>query len=158
MEVRNEIAVLSEEDITAVINAVQERLDSITLEDIEIYKYEESGTYTMEDDELDLCKINDGLWCYIDWHCDWWYKEWTEVWHDPYCTPSFSEGDIDWMWLDKVSLCHNEYDEIENQDEIENRIKSAIYSKQKEAWDKYIERKKAIRAKKQAQRLANQNR
>lgn len=154
MRIEEEKVYLTEEEITAITDAVQEHLDSIGLDDIEIDEYEESGTYYAEEDELDLSKIGEGLSCYLDWHCDWWFRSWTEYWTDPYCTPSFSEGDIDWMWLDKVGLYHDEYEEFANQEEIEKRIFDAIYGKQKEVWDKYIERRKAIRAKKEAERKA----
>lgn len=139
MEVINDIAKLSEEDILAITDAISDHLNDISLDDIEVE--EDASSYSCEDEEVEVFP---GIMAYVSWSADYWYREWTETWYDPYCTPSFSEGEVEWVWCENVDLCHEEYD-IENVEEISKQICDAVYNRQKAIYDSYMAKKKAAR-------------
>lgn len=148
MEVINDIARLSEDDILAITEAISDYLEDIGLDDIEID--EDCSSYSCEGDEVEVFP---GIMAYVSWSADYWYKEWTETWYGPYCTPSFSEGEVELVWCENVDLCHEEYD-IENVEEISKQICDAVYNRQKKIYDHYIARKKAAQEKKLAEQRA----
>lgn len=146
MEVEDEIIYLSEEDINAIIGEINTRLGSITIDDIEVDN--ERGTYYVEDEEVEISAI-EGLMAYVNYDVDYWYREWTETWYDPYCTPSFSEGGINDVWCGVIELVHDEY-EINDAEAIAKRIQDTIYAQEKSVYDARIERKRLARERKLA--------
>ncbi len=145
-----EIAVLSEEEIQAIINEVQEYLSGISLSDIE--PDTESSSYSSEENELEIESIP-GLMVYVNWTADYWYKCWTEYWTDPVCYPEFSDGEIEDVWCDHIELVHDEF-EIENCEVISERICKAVYDKAKAAYDERMARKRAARERRLAEQKA----
>lgn len=145
-----EIAILSEDEIQVIINEVNDYLSGISLSDIE--PDTESSSYSSEGNELEIESIP-GLMVYVDWTADYWYKCWTEYWTDPVCYPEFSDGEIEDVWCDHIELVHDEF-EIENCDEICERICKAVYDKAKAVYDERMARKRAARERKLAEQRA----
>lgn len=144
------IAVLSEEEIQAIINEVHEYLSGISLNDIE--PDTESSSYSRDEDELEIKSVP-GLMVYVDWTADYWYKCWTEYWTDPVCYPEFSDGEVEDVWCNGIELLHDEF-EIENCEEINKRICDAVYDKAKAAYDERMARKRAARERRLAEQKA----
>ena len=55
---------------------------------------ESHGEYEEEEREWDGIEV-DNLLIYIIYSIGCRYREWTETWYDPYCTPSFCETDME---------------------------------------------------------------
>lgn len=82
--------ILTEEQKSEIIEKVSSYIEKEFVEmDVESY-----GEYEEEERDCDSVEV-EGLFIYFIYSIGCRYREWTETWYDPYCTPSFSETDME---------------------------------------------------------------
>lgn len=83
--------ILTDEQKSEIIEKVSSYIEKeFTEMDIEC----EDDEYTEEERDCDSIEV-DGLYIYFIYSIGCRYREWTETWYDPYCTPSFCERDME---------------------------------------------------------------
>ena len=82
--------ILTEEQKSEIIEKVSSYIEKEFVEmDVKSY-----GEYEEEERDCDSVEV-EGLYIYFIYSIGCRYREWTETWYDPYCTPSFCETDME---------------------------------------------------------------
>lgn len=82
--------ILTEEQKSEIIEKVSSYIEKEFVEmDVQSY-----GEYEEEERDCDSIEV-EGLYIYFIYSIGCRYREWTETWYDPYCTPSFCETDME---------------------------------------------------------------
>ena len=82
--------ILTEEQKSEIIEKVSSYIEKEFVEmDVDSY-----GEYEEEERDCDSVEV-EGLYIYFIYSIGCRYREWTETWYDPYCTPSCSETDME---------------------------------------------------------------
>lgn len=130
--------VLSENLISEIADAIEAHLDNIDIDDIDVDT--ERSSYEGESD-IEV-PGHPELYITADWEAEYWYRVWTETWYDPYCTPTFSEGEVERVWCGTVCIDHEEF-VIANAEELQQRIADIVYCREMAAYDRAVETRKA---------------
>lgn len=108
-------------------NEIIEKVSSYIEKEFTEMDIESSGEYEEEERDYDGIEI-DGLYVYFIYSIGCRYREWTEIWHDPYCTPSFSETDMESASILSISV-EDEEDGLQVASAVIGEILKAVETK-----------------------------